>query len=346
LATGPQPSSSVRWLSIAFGDADLGVVGGPGVIERTADGGLHWSRGYSGRGTIWSLRWLDPGHVFAATDEGLLSSVDGGSTWTHGIARDPLIELHMLTATSGFAVGGTVATGSGWLPLNEGIAGEQLLRTLDAGDSWSAVDTGFRTVQSVFFVTAQRGWVAGPEGISTTGDGGRTWNLQFQVPNHAYARDGTPTWSAQLTFVDDQHGFTLYRTGDTSLSKSGKDLYYTEDGGTHWTLQSATTRRPWGPNASENNGGGADGPLIMTGPNTAMWLSAAIASPGTFLVTTGDRGRSWTSRSVPFNGSGVGQFAVRGDMTWAALSNGILSASTQRAVLRSSDGGVTWQTLH
>jgi hypothetical protein len=49
---------------------------------------------------------------------------------------------------------------------------------------------------------------------------------------------------------------------------------------------------------------------------------------------------------MPFNGSGVGQFAVRGDMIWAALSNGILSASTQRAVLRSSDGGVTWQTLH
>jgi photosystem II stability/assembly factor-like uncharacterized protein len=338
-------ATEARLLTVAFVSATLGVVGGQGVIERTEDGGLSWTRSYSGDETIWNVRWLDLGHVFAASDQGLLMSDDAGRTWSRAAARDPLVDVQMLSPTNGFAISGVVALNSGWLPLNIGMGGRRLLGTDDAGRTWSAVDTGLNVVQSAEFVNSRSGWAAGPDGIVVTADGGRTWRRQFRVPDETYAYRGTPNWSAQITLIDERHGFALYRTAETSMSKSGKDVYYTDDGGDHWELQSSTVRRPWAADASDNYGGGADGPLVISDRNSARYLSASVAAPGTFLEMTRDRGRSWTSSRIPYDGSGVGQIAVRDTAIWVVLSNGVLNASAKPAMLRSLDGGNSWLKL-
>lgn len=338
-------TADARLFAVAFVTATLGVVGGQGVIERSEDGGLSWSRTYSGDETIWNLRWLDTGHVFAASDQGLLTSDDAGRAWKRAGARDPLVDVQMLSRTTGFAVGGVVTMSAGWLPLNVGMAGTQLLRTNDGGRTWSTVDTGLAVVQSALFVNDRSGWAAGPDGIVMTADGGRTWRRQFRVPDETYSHLGTPNWSAHITLIDERRGFALYRTAATSLSKSGKDVYYTDDGGDRWELQSSTVRRPWAADASQNYGGGADGPLVISDQNSAQYLSASVATPGTFLEVTKDRGRSWTSSKIPYDGSGVGQIAVRDAAIWAVLSNGVLNAAAKPAILRSLDAGNSWQKL-
>lgn len=334
-------------LRIAFANGEVGLVAGRGVIERTTDGGVRWLPAYRGPATIWSLQWLDLGRVFAASDHGLLASDDGGSTWRSNGEPRVLLQVRMLTETSGFAITGTVREGSGWLPLNVAIAGRELLRTTDAGLHWSTVTTGLSIVQTVSFINATIGWVAGPEGISVTRDGGASWIWQLRVPAETYATATTVAWGAQLAMFDEQHGFALYRSVDTSLSKSGKDVFYTEDGGVQWRLVSATVRRTWAPTATSNSGGGADGPLVAIGEKAADQLSGAIATSETFLLSTVDAGRTWTPRSVPFARTGVGDLAVRGQTRWVVVADGSLAVTGARrtAILRSDDAGVSWRVL-
>jgi photosystem II stability/assembly factor-like uncharacterized protein len=253
----------------------------------------------------------------------------------------------MLTTTQGFAIGGAFTEASGWRPLNKAVAGRQLLHTADGGATWSAVNTQLSVVHSVHFVNAKIGWIAGPEGIAATVDGGATWTVQLRLPDDAYQRAGTATWGAQVIFFDEHHGFALYRSADTTMSKSGKDLYATVDGGAHWRLQSSTVARPWDIDASDNPGGGADGPLVVTGTRSIEWLSASIGSPGTFLVKSADAGRTWTAHKLPFNASGVGDLSVVGQTRWVALADGQLGSPAPRrsTLLRSDDGGVSWTVL-
>jgi len=345
------PSSSVasapQLLRVAFANGDLGVVAGRGVIERTTDGGTRWLSAYRGPATIWSLQWLDLGHVFAASDLGLLASDDGGSTWRSSGEQRVLLQVRMLTEASGFAITGTVREGSGWLPLNVAIAGRELMRTTDGGLHWSTVSTGLSIVQTVSFMNTTVGWVAGPEGIAVSRDAGASWTWQLRLPPETYATAAGVTWGGQLAMFDAQHGFALYRSVDTSLSKSGRDVYYTEDGGAQWRLQSATVRRSWAPTAATNSGGGADGPLVVTGELSAEQVSGNVAAPETYLLASADAGRTWTARTIPFAGTGVGDLAVSGQTRWVALTDGSLAVGGARrtAILRSDDAGVSWRIL-
>jgi photosystem II stability/assembly factor-like uncharacterized protein len=337
----PQPATEPRLFTIAFRDSDVGLVAGSGIIERTADKGAHWTRVSSEPVSIWQIRWRGLTDVFAATDGGLIASADAGVTWKRAVAREPLVDVWMLSPVNGFAIRGRVRTDALWLPLNQAVAGEVLLRTEDGGATWSAVDTGLPFVQSVWFANDKSGWTAGPKGIASTSDAGRTWALQLTVPDGTY--DG---WGAQLTFIDSENGFASFRTQSTSLSRSGKDIYYTADGGRHWTLESTSEQRAWGPDATANPGGAADGPLVMLGPTGAAFLSTGIAVASTFVRITHDRGRTWSYQQLPYRGSGVGQLLVQADVMWVVLSDGIIgSPPSPSVVLRSLDGGATWQLV-
>jgi photosystem II stability/assembly factor-like uncharacterized protein len=340
-ASPTPPTNEPSLVTVAFRDRNVGLVAGVGTIERTEDGGAHWSRVASVASTIWQIRWFSLDTVVAASDQGLLTSADAGLSWRQGRARDALVDVWMLSPVTGFAVVGHVRTDNLWLPLNQGVAGRELVRTQDSGDNWTAVDTGLPVVQSVWFVNDHLGWVAGPTGIANTKDGGRTWLLQLHPSDQSYTG-----WGAQVTFVDDQHGFALYRTQDTSMSRSGKDVYFTDDGGGHWNLESASEQRAWAPDATPNGGGGADGGLVMLSANAAAFLSAGVAITATYVANTTDRGRTWTYRLLPYGRSGVGQLSVQGDVLWAVLNDGNRASPPSPSVLlRSLDRGASWQAV-
>lgn len=349
--TGTSAPSYVRAMAVAVASRDLALVGGEGVIERTSDGGRSWTRTYDGPATIWMLHWRDAQSAYAASDAGLLVSEDAGQRWS-ATAALPLLDAVMLSSTHGFAVSGGVRRGQGWLPLNLAIAGTRLVQTTDGGKTWAAVDASLPVVQSVFFLNDRSGWVAGPDGVAVTRDGGASWTPQVRFPATLYRGGGIatadPNRGAQTIFDDELHGFTLVRTGDTSLSKSGKDVYYTSDGGAHWTLATTTAvPRPGAENAAINGGGGADGPLVLLPRGMAGYVSAQVATTGTSFYTTQDGGRTWTSVVLPFSGNGFGQTATDGGgSVWIALADAHLGvAHVANVILQSADGGRTWKVL-
>lgn len=152
------------------------------LTYRTADGGKHWhqeklpvppsltGRAYSnsyppvfsGAGAKQGLLPLE------IVNNGVRSMVfyttgDGGDSWKYG----PVLQ-------------GTTALRTGWLNAREGWAlqeGGKLLVTRNGGVSWTAVAKAmvFDKAERIQFVSAQTGWISGPQLLWQTGDGGRTW---------------------------------------------------------------------------------------------------------------------------------------------------------------------------
>ena len=104
------------------------AVGGAGVF-RSADGGQTWApAGLEGR-RVRDLVWLGP-ILFAATDQGLLRSDDGGKKWTAvpGLAARPATQIIFpLAPDSGLEA---------FLATEEGI-----VHTADGGAHWKAAGT-------------------------------------------------------------------------------------------------------------------------------------------------------------------------------------------------------------
>jgi photosystem II stability/assembly factor-like uncharacterized protein len=98
--------------------------------------------------------------------------------------------------------------------------------TEDGGEKWTAT-----AVLSVFeefdFVDGQHGWVAGPEGLFRTTDGGNSWvDLTSSAPSDMFMM--------QIDFIDPQTGWFLVST-DPAM-KEGVRLLKTVDGGVTWNL--------------------------------------------------------------------------------------------------------------
>lgn len=152
---------------------DVWIVGYPGVILHSGDGGETWAMQPSG--TVESLAavdFVDAKTGWIAGRQGLvLHTTDGGATWTvqPSGTTEPLLGLDFADATHGTAVG-NFAT---------------ILRTEDGGATWKRqlldpsdpeIDT---VLNAVAFVSPQEGWLVGEFGtVAHTTNGGAEWTLQ------------------------------------------------------------------------------------------------------------------------------------------------------------------------
>ncbi len=193
------------------------IAGSRGTRLQSRDGGRRWSgvRGSSNT-DLWSVDLADAEHGWlvggdAATRTGVIRYTDdGGASWVTQ-ARVPGAVIHKVQALDGqhaWAVGGDPVSGAGiilhtgdagqtwetsyggpaapWLSdvffvdaANGWVVGERgtLLRTTDAGVSWSSIDVPTtQDLTAACFTDASNGWVVGDgEAILHTQDGGLTW---------------------------------------------------------------------------------------------------------------------------------------------------------------------------
>ena len=240
-----------------------------------------------------------------------------------------LSELHMISALEGWAVG------------SYGV----IIHTRDGGVTWERQTSGtFEQLNAVFFLDAQRGWASGNVDLYTT-DGGANWQQGARTQPFGTIR--------QVYFIDANRGFEV---GD-----GGRSIKRTLDGGRNWFVQEMPYRIGLIKFVDGQNGlaSSLDG-ILVTDDGGDTWTPRpnATAADEWFDLLRGwrtvnrtivggliqqkieyttDGGVSLDLGTVP-SGTFVQRFFFLDPLNgWAV--------GTNENVIRTTDGGHTWQTL-
>jgi photosystem II stability/assembly factor-like uncharacterized protein len=300
---GINPNSRVRGVAVARDGKAVFAASEDGVYLST-DGGTSWTVALPKK-SAHSVATLPDGHVLAGTNgDGVLRSTDGGRSW------EP-------TSTDAKWIGNTVyalAVSTATPGLCYASMPNRILRSTDGGATWKTFSRGFNWVNFRSLALDEKAgtvWAgSGRDGVVKTADGGATWTA------------GTGFLSLEVTtvLVDPASPKRLF----VGTTQGG--VHLSEDGGATWTLS--------------NEG--------LT--NRAIHsLAADPAAPGTFLAGTrkgvfrsADGGRSWTHVL-----KGGCEPEVQ-HLRFAPSNPKRVYAHSGRdfcQVARSDDGGLTWRDL-
>jgi photosystem II stability/assembly factor-like uncharacterized protein len=160
-----------------FVDDTHGFLGGDGAIWATSDAGARWRRVWRGDGTVVVVDASDRTHVWATvrTSPGaeLLLTTDGGVNWRRIATQSELGEISMVNTTVGWAVGGPTPMDTQTEPF--AVRPAPILRTTDGGRTW--VDTGERA-ESVCAASPAAAWGAAGTTVLRTVDAGASWSAR------------------------------------------------------------------------------------------------------------------------------------------------------------------------
>ena len=213
---------------------------GPGEASRiykTSDGGAHWDLQFANthpRIFLDAMAFWDPerGIAFSDSVDGqfvVLTTANGGRAWE----RIPANRLPAaLPGEGAFAASGTNVATSGKSLAWIGTTAGRVLRTTDAGRTWTVAVTPVRTgdsagIFSIAFRDARHGVIVGgdykkerdaSENAAVTNDGGVTWSL---VKDH-----GLSGYRSVVVWMPGPSHHLV------ALGPSGGDL--SQDGGTTW----------------------------------------------------------------------------------------------------------------
>ena len=335
-------------VTVAEGDT-LFAIGSPSVIFRSDDAGVSWTQQQVPSPRPRNLNrvaFVDANHGWVAATEVILHTEDGGATWIP--QQVPVPELFEMNAVVFVDEKNGMASGNYW------VLGSLIARTNDGGANWRIV---YRDPRRSHFVTVWAGfdpdrWIAQSSvDLLHTDDGGTTWRT---TPSPAY-------YAADLRFADASRGMFVEPT---------TAAFITEDQGETWSrlppLPSVAQRFSWAnrdtatligtrvPIVRTDDAGqtwhaqsvGFDELLngvFMLGPSTAVVVGQdCIAAPpcfpalGGLLARTDDSGRTWTSQRS--------DVAVLG-VWFIDEMRGFAVRFGQRSIIRTDDGGFSWEAL-
>lgn len=220
----------------------------------------------------------------------ILSTSDGGQTWTQRYAREAgvLYGVFFLDAETGWAVGDDMAVATG----ETGVA--NVLRTTDGGETWRSSDTNtLRRVEDVYFVDASTGYcVAWASQVFKSTDGGATW----QQLEHDF-----PSPSDHFIAVN-------FTDADTGWVAGGVNkVMATSDGGRTWVLLDL----------------GGDN-IFPAGVQFLGADTGWVAGSGGIAATT-DAGRTWVVQDTAHYNA---VHFVDAENGWAVGGGGRISATT------------------
>ena len=225
------------------------ALGAPIFIDRTVDGGLHWSQvemtpatGAAPRGALpvgcspYGMTFLNVTTGWVAGSCGLATlfdvTHDGGVTWTQ--QSFPCTDCALYPPQFSSPLDGQVFGGSG---------SYGLFVTTDGGRTWNAVSSPPGNWPD--FVNAHDGFTMGLTGndnpsaiLWATTDGGRTWR---QARNGAIQGNG-PVQTSQLDFITATTGWAVSIPvySQPPPNPIPPQLWQTTDAGSTWTLITPT----------------------------------------------------------------------------------------------------------
>ncbi|GMU85231.1 MAG: hypothetical protein AMXMBFR48_04730 [Ignavibacteriales bacterium] len=188
-----------------------------GRIVRSTDDGLNWTIvQLDSRKGLYSLG-ASGGRVIAAGDAGtIFSSTDNGLTFQplmNAASQEQLQRISFPTALTGYAVGGSIASGNTF---------GDLLKTTNGGLNWNKLAFSTPTrIYSVCFVNELTGYIGseGPTGLYKTTDGGLNWTP---------LNTGTGVSTSiiyDIDFLDANTGYAAYASGQIAKTTNGGDTW-------------------------------------------------------------------------------------------------------------------------
>ncbi|MHB8071379.1 MAG: WD40/YVTN/BNR-like repeat-containing protein [Candidatus Cryosericum sp.] len=253
-----------------------------------------------------------PETMFAATDDGVYSSLDAGTSWTRSSVSEGVLSVVVLPD------GGTVLAGT---------ADGRVLRTVDGGRTWSHVTRGIPGMKVSILVALPgqpRTVCTGTNnGFAISYDAGQTW-IPRNIGLVARIVAGEPDIRIEVAalIADPQ------RPGTVVLALLGQGLFASSDEGLRWKSVQPGPTTPWIDSLAEDVSAGR--------------MYAGTDTDG--VIVSRDGGTTWSAA-----GKGLSTIlSVSGAVnSIATTTDGTAYAGTAaRGVARSSDGGATWQRIN
>ncbi|HEX7183055.1 MAG TPA: hypothetical protein VF756_14530 [Thermoanaerobaculia bacterium] len=310
------PAGRISALAVDPRDPDIvyaGVSGAPAVFK-TTDGGLNWrpaNEGLDSRNVLaLALDPREPSVLFAATQGGLFRSGDGAATWRLSLGFSPDEDLFHSVAFDPSSPGTVYATG-----YQRGV-----FKSLDGGATWMSKNRGLPDGAGVIRLA-----------LAPSVPGLLFLTLTSDFPARLYrSDDGGESWSPSDQGIGDRgiSALAVSPSSSTVYAGTGDGIFRSVDGG-----------RTWLPPSS----GGEVG---------AVWFLTVPPSPdGTVYAGLYDRGiLKSTNHGSSWRLANRGLTAVPVRSLAVAPSNpSVLYVSVHGlgsrgpAVLRTTDGGATWQ---
>ncbi|NTU80628.1 MAG: hypothetical protein HGA45_14835 [Chloroflexales bacterium] len=320
------------------------------TVYRSTDGGLSWIRASAGlRGRqIFDLALdpLTPARLFAATDDGIYRTANGGVSWSW-LPGGPSNATHVAVAPSSPEV---VYATSGWI----------IYRSADTGATWDAGTEYSSSLSSAAALAVDPSnanvvYAGTIEGLAKSTDGGATWSPLSQ------GLSASPL-DLRAVVVHPQSPTTLFLTAGGATA-----LYKSTNGGASWTTASSNlpgipTGLGFHPSQPQilyagtysglyrsTNGGSSWSLLpatvgravlsVANSPGDATRILVGLTDNG--VLISEDAGATWLARSSGLRGLTVSSLAA------APTGEGSLYAATEGGqLLRTTDGGASWEVLN
>lgn len=302
----PSNLTNSNLASVDFINQDIGFAVGSTEILKTVDGGTHWELIAHCAFDLRSVSFADPLHGISVGGDwlhefsGIVTTTNGGTNWheSSSTSIDRYIsKIKFINTDTGYVVGGNTNTFGGFV-----------LKTTDAGITWSAINTGIDTYwisdlslpdENTIFVVGQSGQ------ILKSNDAGVSWQKQ----------NSTTTETLNAVFFLNAH--TGYVVGNSQT------ILKTTNGGNTWIRQvSPQTQHLYSAWFKDLNTG-----YIAS----YDWTVDSC----TVLLTTIDGGSNWKKRSIGRVRSPSKIVFVNQDTAFIAADFG--------GILKTTDGGKNWE---
>ena len=336
-------NSIQQWLSsIAFVDANTGLVLGGSSVYKTTDGGATWNHQSEFPNVMRAIQLVGATSAVAVGDNGtIMKSTNGGASWSAQTSNvtSTLRGVHFQNALIGMVVG----------------EGGTVLKTTDGGVTWVDVSSlSYGNLYAVRWLNTTTAIAVGTNGVLRTADAGMSWTTP--------PGGSTGQRLFGVTFTDASNGAAV---------GNGGTILRTTDGGATWNSQASGTYNPlyavaftsasvgtavgaWGTILHINPSGSA--PVAITGSAAAITTESAVVSASVnpsglatqayfeWGVTT-----AYGNTTAPQNlGSGTSALAVS-DTLRALIPNTVyhyrIVAVNALDTTRGADGTFTTQAL-
>ena len=339
-------------------------------VFRSVDGGRTWrafgtsGKARAGRGPqlaeLLAIDPREPGTLYAGDAFGVVATVNDGATWRR--ADTGVVASNVLTVAPAASSPATIYTAT--FP-NFNAGGPVLSRSDDGGRTW--IGLRINGTGAAAWHVDPRSLAVDPRdhrhvlvggrgiGILESRDGGATWTRRLRLPND---------WVGNIAFArsDPRQVYAWVYTTATEQAT----LIRSSDGGKAWKAQAGSGRQ------------GLTAFAVHPKRADTVYVSyEGVTQGGGGVATSSDGGRSWRYRSIPGEfpgslaiapsdpdtiyvtaGSGLARSVDGGD-SWLLLpapefypstvvvdperSETVYVGTGDHGVLRSTDGGATWQ---